>query len=78
MVEAFYKPDYKVYIFKGDDMHNDEFMTAIDNSPTYCRTAAELEKIIAILDKPVVTTAEPETVTEETETVCKNEENDNY
>ena len=77
MVEAFYKPDYKVYIFKGDDMHNDEFMTAIDNSPTYCRTAAELEKIIAILDKPVVTITDPEAVIENTETVCENEENEN-
>jgi cell division protein FtsZ len=77
MVEAFYKPDYKVYIFKGDEMHNDEFLTAIDNSPTYSRTASELEKIIAILDKPAVATIEPETVIEEAEAVYENEENDN-
>ena len=48
MVEAFYKPEYKVYIFKGEDMHNEELLAAIDASPTYKRTAQELERISAI------------------------------
>lgn len=46
MVGAFYKVDYKVYIFKGDDMYNEELIEAIDNSPTYKRSAMELEKIM--------------------------------
>lgn len=48
MVEAFYKPEFKVYIFKGEEMHNEELLTALDNSPTYSRTAQELERITAI------------------------------
>lgn len=48
MVEVFYKPEYKVYIFKGEDMHNEELLAAIDASPTYKRTAQELERIAAI------------------------------
>ena len=55
MVEAFYKPDFKVYIFKGEDMHNEELLTALDNSPTYSRTAQELERITGI-----ATTLQPE------------------
>ena len=48
MVEVFYKPDFKVYIFKGDEMYNEELLTALDNSPTYTRTAQELERIASI------------------------------
>ena len=48
MVEAFYKPEFKVYIFKGEEIHNEELLTALDNSPTYSRTAQELERITAI------------------------------
>ena len=48
MVEVFYKPDFKVYIFKGEDMYNEELLTALDNSPTYIRTAQELERIASI------------------------------
>ena len=48
MVEVFYKPDFKVYIFKGEDMHNEELLAALDNSPTYSRTAQELERITAM------------------------------
>ena len=48
MVEAFYKPEFKIYIFKGEEMHNEELLTALDNSPTYSRTAQELERITAI------------------------------
>ena len=48
MVEVFYKPDFKVYIFKGEEMHNEELLAALDNSPTYSRTAQELERITAM------------------------------
>ncbi len=48
MVEAFYKPEYKVYIFKGEEMYNEEFLNALDASPTYRRTAQELEKMMGI------------------------------
>lgn len=53
MVEVFYKPDFKVYIFKGEEMNNEEFLAALDNSPTYSRTAQELERIIAINDDTI-------------------------
>lgn len=49
MLGVFYKPEYKVYIFKGDEMYNDEFLEALDNSPTYKRSAMELEKMIGIV-----------------------------
>lgn len=54
MVSVLYKPDYKVYIFKGNEMYNEEFIAALDNSPTYKRTAQELEKMVAMLteEKP--------------------------
>ena len=51
MVGEFYKPDYKVYIFKGEEMYNEEFLAALDNSPTYSRSAQELEKMISIFGK---------------------------
>ena len=38
-----------MYIFKGDEMYNDEFLAALDNSPTYLRTAQDLERITSIL-----------------------------
>lgn len=55
MVEVLYKPDFKIYIFKGDDMYNEELLAALDNSPTYTRTAQELEKIAAIAAEPATT-----------------------
>ena len=33
MVGVFYKSEYKTYIFKGDEMYNEEFIEALDNSP---------------------------------------------
>ena len=72
MVSVLYKPDYKVYIFKGDEMYNEEFIAALDNSPTYKRTAQELERMVATLNevKPI-----PENI-EEKETVKIEEEED--
>lgn len=48
MMEKLYKPEYRVYIFKGDEMNNDEFIEAFDKSPTYKRSSMELDKLIAI------------------------------
>ena len=48
MVNTLYKPDYKMYIFKGDEMYNEEFIAALDNSPTYRRTAQDLERMMEI------------------------------
>ena len=48
MVNALYKPDYKMYVFKGEEMYNEEFLAALDNSPTYRRTAQDLERMVSI------------------------------
>ena len=63
MVGTFYKPDYKMYIFKGDEMYNEEFLAALDNSPTYSRTAKDLERIISILGNETVVTASVDVTT---------------
>lgn len=70
MVNVLYKPEYKVYIFKGDEMYNEEFIAALDNSPTYSRSAQDLEKIVALLGGSAVgygsnDTAEEDKVEEE-------------
>ena len=75
MMGVFYKQEYKVYIFKGDDMYNDELIEALDNSPTYKRTNAELEKIMDLAgSQPKADTVEQpeEAVVKESETT------DNY
>ena len=68
MVEVFYKPEYKVYIFKGDEMYNEEFIAALDSSPTYKRTAKELEDITGIISRSKA----PENY-RNVENICKNE-----
>jgi hypothetical protein len=68
MVSVLYKPDYKMYIFKGDEMYNEEFLAALDNSPTYSRTAQDLERIISILgSETTVTTPVDVTTVDEIE-----------
>ena len=76
MVEVFYKPEYKVYIFKGEEMYNEEFLNALDTSPTYSRTTQDLDRMMSIfcntdiLSQVAVTEktedAEEQTLTEET------------
>ena len=60
MIGNLYKPDYKVYIFKGDEIYNEEFIAALDSSPTYKRTAQELERMVATLseEKPAPETTD--------------------
>ena len=78
MAEAFYKPNYKVFIFKGEEMYNEELLTAIDNSPTYNRTASDLEEMEAIMNKPAPEIkAAPATVTEAEEIAEIEENHDN-
>ena len=75
MMGVFYKTEYKVYIFKGDDMYNDELIEAIDNSPTYKRTNTELEKIMDLAGsqpKADIVEQPQEAIVEESETT------DNY
>ena len=83
MVNALYKPDYKMYIFKGDEMYNEEFLAALDNSPTYRRTAQELEKMIALFggeaenankENGIKSEERTETVTAETATEANEDE----
>ena len=83
MVNALYKPDYKMYIFKGDEMYNEEFLAALDNSPTYRRTAQELEKMIALFggeaenankESGIKSEERTETVTAETATEANEDE----
>ena len=81
MLGVFYKPEYKVYIFKGDEMYNDEFLEALDNSPTYKRSAMELEKIMNIVGAlPKEESPEPEDTNvveenRETESAENNDDN---
>lgn len=43
MARAFYKQEHKVYIFNGDEINDEDFINAIDNSPTYKRSTRDLE-----------------------------------
>ena len=45
MAQAFYKQEYKVYIFNGDEINDEDFINAIDNSPTYKRTTRDLDML---------------------------------
>jgi cell division protein FtsZ len=75
LIGVYYKQEHKVYIFKGDDMYNDELIEALDNSPTYKRTNTELEKIMGLAGsqpKADIVEQPQEAVVEESETT------DNY
>ena len=84
MVGVFYKSEYKTYIFKGDEMYNEEFIEALDNSPTYKRSTMELEKITDSMVMQASDSAVTEQVTAgsvvegEAGEVEPKEENDNY
>ena len=81
MLEVFYKPDFKVYIFKGEDMYNEELLAALDNSPTYSRSAQELERIMEIpsaTSQPVKSTAIEEMNTATPDEEILNNEGEKY
>ena len=73
LLGTFYKPDYKMYVFKGEEMYNDEFLAALDNSPTYKRTAQELECMVSIFGNEVQEISTP-TANESTENNVVTEE----
>lgn len=72
MQKAFYKQDYRVYIFTGDEINDENFIATIDNSPTYKRTSRELEQIKSIVPG-FVSEQQEKTVVAET-TATQNEE----
>lgn len=45
MKDAFYKEDFKIYVFEDKDFDNEDLITAIDNSPTYKRLARDLQHL---------------------------------
>ena len=45
MANVFYKQDYRVYIFTGDEMFDEDFVSTVDSQPTYSRSAHELEQL---------------------------------
>lgn len=55
MEKVFYKTEYKIFIFEDEDMDNDELIAAIEKSPTYNRTALELETLKTIVRGAVAT-----------------------
>lgn len=45
MKDAFYKEDFKIYIFEEDELDNEVLITAIENSPTYKRLTKDLQQL---------------------------------
>lgn len=68
MAQAFYRQDFRVYIFTGDEMNDEDFIATIDNSPTYKRTVHELENIKNIVKAHEAAKSEQETITPAAET----------
>lgn len=61
MEKAFYKEEYKVFIFDDASLNNEEIMSAVDNSPVYKRTIQELEVLKGIAAGTVHNEEEPAT-----------------
>ena len=78
MRSVFYKAEYKVYIFKGDEMYNDEFIETLDNSPTYRRSAMELEKLAEYANAERSNDIAPEQAEQEVVEDTENSEENNY
>ena len=45
MKDAFYKEDFKVYIFEDDDLDNEALIAAVESLPTHKRLAKDLQQI---------------------------------
>jgi cell division protein FtsZ len=69
MERNFYKDEYKFFIFEGDEINNDELISALDNSPAYKRTVQELDalKNITAPKTPTIADEIPAPTTEEEE-----------
>lgn len=48
MEKAFYKDEYKIFIFDDASLNNEEVISAVDNSPAYKRTIQDLEALKSI------------------------------
>lgn len=48
MQKAFYKHEFRTYIFSDKDIDNEDLIAAIDNSPTHSRSAREFERLKSI------------------------------
>lgn len=66
MKDAFYKEDFKIYIFNDDELDNETLITAIESSPTYKRLAKDLQQIKNISSAAKKAT-EAETIVEQPE-----------
>lgn len=64
MKDAFYKEDFKIYIFEEDELDNEVLITAIENSPTYKRLTKDLQLL-----KHQSTATKKENNTETTENI---------
>ena len=75
MARAFYKQEHKVYIFNGDEINDEDFINAIDNSPTYKRTTRDLEFLKSSFGSYTgrTTTTDEVVVKEATEANAENE-----
>ncbi|MBQ3539869.1 MAG: cell division protein FtsZ [Bacteroidaceae bacterium] len=47
MTDAFYEQDFRIYIYTGDEINDEEFIAAIDNSPTFNRSSHDLQQFKA-------------------------------
>ncbi len=60
MERAFYKDEYKVFIFDETTLNNEEVISAVDNSPVYKRTIQDLEALKSIATETIQTNEEPQ------------------
>ena len=58
MEKAFYKDEYKVFIFDETTLNNEEVISAVDNSPVYKRTIQDLEALKSIATETIQTNEE--------------------
>ena len=45
MKDAFYKEDFKIYIFNDNELDNESLITAVESSPTHKRMAKDMQQI---------------------------------
>lgn len=75
MAQAFYKQDFRVFIFTGDEMNDEDFIATIDNSPTYKRSVHELENLRNIVRAINAANIGQQEATENKETELQTEDN---
>ena len=54
MKKAFYKHEYRTYIFSDKDIDDENLIAMIDNSPTYKRSHSEFEYLKSIVNEAEV------------------------